>query len=103
MKKCLFLVAALALSAIGLSSQGRPVIVVQMFTAAAGVELPYDLKLMQSQLVAELKVMLSKQFDIVAEAPPTPQGTVYTLDAEVVAWRPGNAAKRLIVGLGSGR
>jgi len=47
--------------------------------------------------------MLGKEFAIVAEAPTTPQGTVYTLDAEITAWRPGNAAKRILVGLGSGR
>jgi hypothetical protein len=32
-----------------------------------------------------------------------PPSTIYTLDAEITGWRPGNAAKRLIVGLGSGR
>lgn len=103
MKKCLLLVIGLALSPIALSSQDKPVIVVQVFTAASGVDLPYDMKLMHPQLVAEFKVMLGKEFGIVAEAPTTPQGTVYTLDAEITAWRPGNAAKRILVGLGSGR
>ncbi len=103
MKKCLLLVIGLALSPIALFSQDKPVIVVNPFTAASGVDLPYDMKLMQTQLVAEFKVMLGKEFDIVAEAPTTPQRTIYTLDAEITAWRPGNAAKRLIIGLGSGR
>ena len=103
MKKCLLLSIGLALSAIALSSQGKPVIVVQAFTTASGVDLPYDMKLMQTQLVPEFKVMLGKEFDIVTEAPTTPSGMVYTLDAEITAWRPGNAAKRLMVGLGSGR
>ena len=103
MKKCLLLSIGLALSAIALSAQGKPVIVVQVFTTASGVDLPYDMKLMQTQLVPEFKVMLGKEFDIVAEAPTKPQGTVYILDAEITAWRPGNAAKRLLVGLGSGR
>jgi uncharacterized protein DUF4410 len=103
MTKCLLLTVGLALSAITLSSQGKPVIVVHAFTTASGVDLPYDMKLMQTQLVPEFKVMLGKEFDIVTEAPTTPQGTIYTLDAEITAWRPGNAAKRLIVGLGSGR
>ena len=103
MKKCLLLTIGLVLSAVALSSQGKPVIVVKTFTTAAGVDLPYDMKLMQTQLVPEFKVMLGKEFDIVTEAPKTPQGTIYTLDAEITAWRPGNAAKRLIVGLGSGR
>lgn len=103
MNKCLLLVVGLALSTIALSSQGKPVIVVQAFTTAAGVELPYDMKLMHAQLVAEFKVLLGRDFVIVAEAPATPGGRIYTLDAEITAWRPGNAAKRLIVGLGSGR
>ena len=47
--------------------------------------------------------MLGKQFDVVAEAPATAQGTVYTLDAQITGWRPGNAAKRLLLGYGSGR
>jgi hypothetical protein len=103
MKKCLLLTIGLALSATALSSQGKPVIVVQAFTTASGVDLPYDMKLMQTQLVPEFKVMLGKEFDIVTEAPTTPSGMVYTLDAEITGWRPGNAARRLMVGLGSGR
>ena len=103
MKKWLLLVIGLALSPIVLSSQVKPVIVVNVFTTASGVDLPYDMKLMHTQLVAEFKFMLGKEFDIVAETPPNPQGTLYTLDAEITAWRPGNAAKRILVGLGSGR
>lgn len=105
MKKSLLLVLVigLALSPIALSAQGKPVIVVQVFTTASGVDLPYDMKLMHAQIVPEFKVMLGKEFDIVTEAPTTPQGTIYTLDAEITAWRPGNAAKRLLVGMGSGR
>src|SRR6266852_4448164 len=49
-------------------TQGKPVIVVQPFTVATGVRLPYDIKLMQTQLVAEFKVELGKEFDILAEA-----------------------------------
>jgi hypothetical protein len=103
MTKRLVLAVGLTLSVAALASQGKPVIVVNAFTKAAGVELPYDMKLMQTQLLPEFKVMLGKQFDIVAEIPTTPQGTVYTLDGEITAWRPGNAAKRMFVGLGSGR
>lgn len=102
MKKWLLLVVGLALSPVALSAQDKPTIVVQVVTAATGVDLPYDLKQMHAQLVAEFKVMLGKAFNIVA-APATPPGTVYTLDAEITAWRPGNAAKRILVGIGSGR
>jgi hypothetical protein len=101
MKK--WLIAGLVLSTVGLSSQGKRVIVVQPFTVSAGVELPYDMKLLQPQLVADLKVQIGKEFDVVAEPPIAPQSSVYTLDAEITGWRPGNAAKRLVIGLGSGR
>ena len=103
MKKHLLLVTALALSPIGLSSQEKPVIVVQVFTAASDVVWPYDMKTMQVQTVAEFKVSLGKDFDIVAEAPASPPGNVYSLDVAITAWRRGNAAKRLLVGMGSGR
>lgn len=103
MKAHLSLVIGLVLSITGLSSQERPVIVVQPFTTATGVELSYDLTQLQAQLVAEFRVMLGKQFEIVAEAPTAPQGAVYRLDTRITGWRAGNAAKRLLVGLGSGR
>ena len=103
MKRCLLFIVGFTLATVGLSAQGKPVMVVQSFTAATGVELPYDLKLMQAQLVAEFRVMLGKEFVIVAEPLGSSASAVYTLDAEITGWRPGNAAKRLVVGLGSGR
>jgi len=103
MRKLWLLVAGLALSPVGISAQDKPVLVVQVFTTAAGVNLPYDMKLMQAQIIPEFKVMLGKEFDVVAEAPAAPARSVYTLNAEITDWRPGNAAKRLLVGMGSGR
>ena len=103
MKKRRLVGIVITLATFGLSAQAKPVMMVQVFTTSPGVELPYDMKLMQVQLVSELRVMLAKQFEVVAEAPPAPQTAIYTLDAEITAWRAGNAAKRLLVGLGSGR
>ena len=103
MKKLLLVISALAVSIAGVSSQERGVLLVNAFTVAAGVELPYDMKLLQTQLVAELKVELKKEFTIVSEAPQAPGTALFTLDGEITGWRPGNAAKRLVVGLGSGR
>jgi len=91
------------LSICGLSAQSKPTVVVQAFTVASGVDLPYDMSQLQGQLVAELKVELGKEFAIVAEAPTSPDASTYTLDGQITGWRPGNAAKRLMVGLGSGR
>jgi hypothetical protein len=103
MKRSLLIVLALGLPALGLSAQDKPVIVVEAFTTAPGVEWPYDMKVMQAQTVAELKVMLGKDFDIAAEPQSTSRGNIYTLGVEVREWRHGNAAKRILVGLGSGR
>ena len=103
MRTIRLLVVGLALSFAGLSAQGKPVLVVQPFTTAPDVTLPYDMKLMQAQLIPEFKVMLGKQFDVTDAAPATPAGNVYTLNAEITGWRPGNAAKRILVGMGSGR
>ena len=85
------------------SAQGKPTLVVQVFKTAPDVALPYDLALLQTQMVAELKVMLGKQFEVVAAAPASTTGNVYMLDGDITGWRPGNAAKRFLGGMGSGR
>src|SRR2546425_10851590 len=103
MKKCLLLIIGLSLSPTALFSQGKPVIVIHAFKAASDVVWPYDMKQLQAQAVAEFKVELGKNFEVVAEAPTAAQGNVYTLETEITAWHPCNAAKRLIVRLGSGR
>ena len=99
----LLVVIALASSTVAAVSQAKPTLVVQPFTTSPGAELPYDLKMLQGQLVAEFKVMLGKEFEIVNEAPASAAGSVYVLDGVITGWRPGNAAKRILVGMGSGR
>jgi hypothetical protein len=103
MKRWLLLVIGLVLLAAEPATQGKRVLVVEPFTLAPGVELPYDIKQLQAGLVADLRVQIGKEYEVVAEVPSAPQGSVYTLTGEVTGWRPGNAAKRLVVGLGSGR
>ena len=90
-------------AAVSLTAQTKPVLVVNPFAVSADVVLPYDLKQLHGQLLAELKVMLGKQFEVVDASPSTPSGAVYTLDGEITGWRAGNAAKRILVGMGSGR
>lgn len=99
----LLMALAVMLIAAAAPAQDRPVLVISPFTTAADVSLPYDLTLLQTQLVAEFKVLLGKELDVVAEPPASPAGSIYTLDAEIVAWRAGNAAKRFLIGMGSGR
>jgi hypothetical protein len=96
-------VVGVLLAQIAASSQAKPALVVQPFKTAPDVALPYDLSLLQTQLVAELKVMLGKDFEVVAQPPSSATGNVYTLDGDITAWRAGNAAKRFLVGMGSGR
>lgn len=103
MKTCLLLVVVLASSAVPSSAQGKRVLVVEPFTLANGVELPYDVKQLQAGLVADLKVQIGKEFEVVSETPTGRETPVYTLAGEITGWRPGNAAKRILVGLGSGR
>jgi hypothetical protein len=103
MTKVWLLVAGLALSPAALSAQGKPVLVVNAFTTAPDVTLPYDMKLMHAQLLPEFKVMLGKAFEVVGDPPAAASGNVYTLNAEITGWRAGNVAKRLLVGMGSGR
>jgi hypothetical protein len=81
----------------------KPLLIVKPFTTAPEVTLPYDMKLLQTQLVAELKYLVGKDFEVVAERPEADTRAAYTLEAQIVDWRPGNAAKRVIVGFGSGR
>ncbi|HMF92791.1 MAG TPA: DUF4410 domain-containing protein [Vicinamibacterales bacterium] len=103
MKHALLFVVTSLLTPIAVFAQEKPVIVVQEFTAAPGVEWPYDMKTMQAQTVAELRVSLGKTFDIVADAPSEAHSRVYTLAVKIDDWRHGNAAKRMLVGMGSGR
>ena len=103
MKRCSLLLLVLALVPLESVAQVSPALGVQVFTTAADVALPYDMKLLQTQLVAELTVLLGKEFHVVADSPASAQGSIYQLNAEVTSWRAGNVAKRLLVGLGSGR
>lgn len=102
MKRFLPILASLVVSTVGVAAQEKPKLVVNAFTVAPGVELPYDMKLLQTQLVAELKVEL-KDYNIINEAPAAGDGPVYSLNGVITGWRPGNAAKRMFVGMGSGR
>jgi hypothetical protein len=98
----LIVMAGVVLAAAAGYAQDKPVIVVHIFTASSDVAWPYDMKQMQIQAVAELKAKLGTRYEIVAEAPAT-NTHAYTLDGEVTGWRPGNRAKRMLVGMGSGR
>ncbi len=100
----IFLTATLAILASPsfVAAQAKPAIVVHTFTVIPGQPWPYDMKQMAAQTVAELQRKDSKRFDVAVDA-PVGQVKTYTLDGEVTEWHPGNRAKRLVVGMGSGR
>jgi hypothetical protein len=80
----------------------RSIVVVREFSVGNKTGWPYDAKQLQSQTVAELRAK-SQNADISVGPPATPRTHSYTLDGEIVSWRPGNRAKRMLVGMGSGR
>jgi hypothetical protein len=81
----------------------RPVMIVGEFSTAEKAGWPYDTKQLQYQTVAELKAKAGDHIDVMSGPPATPRNHTYTLAGEIVSWRPGNRAKRMLVGMGSGR
>ncbi len=103
MRKLFALWFALALFCVlQAGAQEKPTIVVQPFTLASGVAWPYDMKQLLIQTVAELQNKEAKKYVVTAEAPAA-AGQYLTLTVEILEWHPGNAAKRQLVGMGSGR
>ena len=84
------------------SIQGKTALLVDTFTAGSSMAWPYDMKLLQTETVAELKAKDGQKFNIGAEA-AAERTSFYRLQGEVTEWHPGNRAKRMLVGLGSGR
>jgi hypothetical protein len=105
---CGILLAAVGTGARAKSAQDKPtqdkaVVVVETFSAASSVPWPYDMKLLQTETMAELKAKEGQKFNVSAETPTEGSAPFYRLQGEVVEWHPGNRAKRMMVGMGSGR
>jgi uncharacterized protein DUF4410 len=83
--------------------ESRAVVVVQEFSVSEKTGWPYDVKQLQSQTVAELRAKSVDKFDVLVGAPATPRTHTYILAGEIVSWHPGNRAKRMMIGMGSGR
>jgi Domain of unknown function (DUF4410) len=84
------------------SLQGKSALVVETFTAAPNMAWPYDMRLLQTETVAELRAKDGQRFNVGAES--AAEGTsFYRLQGIVTEWHPGNRAKRMLVGMGSGR
>ena len=85
-----------------LAAQDKPAIVVHAFKTADGVSWPYDMKQMATQTLAELQNKDGKKYLIAGDVPEA-RSHYYVLDGEVREWHPGNRAKRMLVGVGTGR
>lgn len=83
------------------ATQEKTTLVVRAFSITSGVQWPYDTKQLQMATIAELKAKCSG-CEIVAETPEN-RRRLLTLDGEVLSWKAGNRATRIMVGLGSGR
>jgi|SRR5450432_3572021 Domain of unknown function (DUF4410) len=94
--------ACLSAGVARVAGQEKPTIVVLPFALASGVSWPYDMKQLQVQTTAELQNRDAKMYSILPEAPAS-GGHFLTLRVEILEWHPGNAAKRQLVGMGSGR
>ena len=101
-KQLALLLGVILFSVFSSSAQEKPTIVVQPFTTASGIAWPYDMKLLQTQAVAELQNMEARKYLVTTEVPSS-SSRCLILSVEILEWHPGNAAKRALVGMGSGR
>ena len=81
----------------------RGALIVREFAVSDKVGWPYDIKQLQSETIAELRAKSGEHLDVLIGAPATPRTHTYTLEGEIVSWHPGNRAKRMMIGMGSGR
>jgi hypothetical protein len=102
MKRLAMMLALVSLLGSAVLAQEKPTIVVKQFTLATGVSWPYDMEKMTLQLRAEMQHKDGKKFSVEAEA-PSGVAHYYLLEGEVTEWHPGNRAKRVLVGVGTGR
>ncbi len=98
----LALMLTLASTAEGVG-QNKPTLVVDTFVVPSGVSWPYDMNQLKVETLGELIKKDDQYFFIVPEPVKDAKGGVYTLGGEVLEWHSGNRAKRLLVGMGSGR
>jgi len=85
------------------ADQSKPTLVLETFTIATGVSWPYDMNQLKLDTLGELIKKDDRYFFVTPEPVNGAQGAVYTLRGEVLEWHSGNRAKRLLVGMGSGR
>lgn len=80
----------------------KTTLLVHVFSVPSAVQWPYDTKQLQLATIAELKAKCATRAESVSEVPEG-RTRVLTLEGEILSWKSGNRATRLLVGLGSGR
>lgn len=83
-------------------AQEKTTLVVHVFSVPTGVQWPYDTKQFQMATVAELKAKCGTRAEVVTDTAEN-RTKVLILEGEILSWKAGNRATRLMVGLGSGR
>jgi len=99
---CAVALAAMPTQAQEKATQYKTTLVVHAFSVPSGVQWPYDTKQFQLATVAELKAKCGTRAEAVTETPEN-QTKVLILEGEILSWKAGNRATRLMVGLGAGR
>jgi len=85
------------------AEQSKPTIILDTFVLPAGVSWPYDMNQLKIETLSELIRKDGQYFFVLPEPVKDAKGAVYTLGGEVLEWHAGNRAKRMLVGMGTGR
>ncbi|MBV8053063.1 MAG: DUF4410 domain-containing protein [Acidobacteriaceae bacterium] len=93
----------LSLAATECVGQGKPTLIIETFAVSTSVPWPYDMNQLKLETFSELLKKDSQYFVVLPEPVQDAKDAVYTLRGEVLEWHPGNRAKRLLVGMGTGR
>ena len=93
----------LSLAATECMGQGKPTLIIETFAVSTSVPWPYDMNQLKLETFSELLKKDSQYFVVLPEPVQDAKDAVYTLRGEVLEWHPGNRAKRLLVGMGTGR
>jgi hypothetical protein len=101
-RRFILLTFAVLLATMPAQTQEKTTLVVHAFSVPTGVPWPYDTKQLQAATVAELKAKCGTRAEVVTETPEN-RTKVLILEGEILSWKAGNRATRLMVGLGAGR
>lgn len=110
--KSLILLSAVVLAAMSARAQDKPAqdkttedkpfVVVKPFSVPSSVQWPYDTKQLQLATIAELEGKCGTRAEFAGDVPEN-RTRFLSLEGEILSWKAGNRATRLMIGLGAGR